>query len=151
LAPSSAPSQKSTPKHLMLRRYCSKNKYCSRQTAIKQHAHFSLDRNSYSLKCFCPHMIWVKEGGAMIEIAGGILLALLVLLCVSFLLRSIAWLIPIGTLLLIGAFFIGTEFGRTLLPVVLAAGILGAVVWAISKGLDHRDARAKSGRPMSGR
>lgn len=89
----------------------------------------------------------------MIEVAGGILLALLVLLCIPFLLRSMLWLIPVCALLLIGAFFLGTEFGRTLLPVALAAGILGAVVWAISKGVDHRDAerRAKSGWHMTGR
>jgi hypothetical protein len=92
-------------------------------------------------------MLRLKVEGVMIEIAGGILLALLVLICIPFLLRSIAALIPIGALLLIGGFFLGTEFGRTLLPVALAAGILGAVVWAVSKGLDHRDEkrRAKSG------
>jgi hypothetical protein len=98
-------------------------------------------------------MLCLKAESAMVEIAGGILLALLVLLCIPFLLRSIAALIPIGALLLIGGFFLGTEFGRTLLPVALAAGVLGAAVWVISKGLDHRDAerRAKSGWHMIGR
>jgi hypothetical protein len=76
----------------------------------------------------------------MFEVAGGILLALLILLCIPFLLRSIAALIPIGALLLLGAFFLGTELGRAVLPVVLAAAVLAAVVWAISKGLDHREA-----------
>lgn len=81
------------------------------------------------------------------------MVALLVLLCIPFLLRSIAALIPIAVLLLIGGFFFGTEFGRTLLPVALAAGVLGAVAWVISKGLDHRDdeRRAKSGWHMIGR
>lgn len=86
----------------------------------------------------------------MIEVAGGILLALLVLLCIPFLLRSIAALIPIGALLLVGAFFLATDFGRMLLPAAFAAGVLGALVWLVSKGLDHRDAdrRAKSGWHM---
>jgi hypothetical protein len=98
-------------------------------------------------------MLHLKVEGAMVEIAGGILLALLVLICLPFLLRSIAALISICALLLLGGFFLGTEFGRTLLPVALAAGVLGAVVWVISKGLDHRDAerRAKSGWHITGR
>lgn len=89
----------------------------------------------------------------MIEIAGGILLALLVLLCIPLLLRSIAALIPIGVLLLLGAFFLGTAFGRTLLPVVLVVAVFASVIWAISKGLDHRDAerRGESGWRFPGR
>jgi hypothetical protein len=132
----------------MLRRYSSENKYSDRQIAIEIRVGDFARARFVLAQTRSPAYDLVKEGDTMIEIAGGILLALLVLLCIPFLLRSIAWLIPIGTLLLIGAFFLGTEFGRTLLPVALAAGILGAVVWATSKGLDHRDAerRAKSGR-----
>jgi hypothetical protein len=80
----------------------------------------------------------------MIEVAGGILLALLVLLCIPMLLRSIAALIPIGALLLLGAFFLGTAFGRTLLPGVVVVGVFAAAVWGASKGLDYRDAARRA-------
>lgn len=89
----------------------------------------------------------------MIEVAGGILLALLVLLCIPMLLRSIAALFPICALLLLGAFFLGTSFGRTLLPGVVVVGGFAAVVWGVSKGLDYRDAvkRGKAGWHFPGR
>lgn len=47
----------------------------------------------------------------MVEVAGGILLALLVILCLPLLLRGIAGLFVIGGVLLVAAFFIATEIG----------------------------------------
>jgi hypothetical protein len=89
----------------------------------------------------------------MFEIAGGILLALLVILCLPLLLRGIAGLIAICGVLLIAAFVFGTEIGRTLLPVVVAVAALSAGVIGVSKVLDRRDAkrRARSGWHWIGR
>ncbi len=89
----------------------------------------------------------------MIEIAGGILLALLVLLCLPLLLKGIAGLLALGSVLLMGAFFFGTEIGRTLLPVVIAVGVLAGAVTLVSRGLDRKDAqlRARSGWHIIGK
>lgn len=83
----------------------------------------------------------------MLEIAGGILLALLVILCLPLLLRGVAGLFVICGVLLIAAFFFGTEIGRTLLPVVVAIAALTAGVIGVSKMLDCREAKR---RAMSG-
>jgi peptidoglycan/LPS O-acetylase OafA/YrhL len=80
----------------------------------------------------------------MIEIAGGILLALLVILCLPLLLRGIAGLFVIGGVLLIAAFFIATEIGGTLLPVVVAVAALSAGVIGVSKILDRREANRRA-------
>ena len=89
----------------------------------------------------------------MIEIAGGILLALMVLMCLPLLLRGFAGVVALGTVLLFGAFFLGTEIGRTLLPVAIAMGLLAGAIAIVNRGLDHRDAerRARSGWHIIGK
>jgi len=89
----------------------------------------------------------------MVEVAGGILLALLVLLCLPLLLRGVVGLFAIGGLLLLGAFFLATSLGHTLLPAAIAVAALSVAVISASKLLDRRDAeqRTKSGWRMTGR
>jgi polyferredoxin len=80
----------------------------------------------------------------MIQIAGGILLALIFLLCVPFLLRGIAGILTIAALLIVGAFLFGTAPGRMLLPAVVLFGAVAAAVALASKMLDRRDARKRA-------
>lgn len=65
----------------------------------------------------------------MLEVAGGILLALVVLSLLPFMLRSIGAVKALVPVLLIGAFFLFTEFGRTLLPIAVAIGVFGGASW----------------------
>lgn len=80
----------------------------------------------------------------MIEIAGGIVLALIVLLCLPLLLRGYIGVLALGSVLLVGAFFLGTGIGRTLLPAAIATGLLAGAVALVSRGLDRRDAKRSS-------
>lgn len=81
---------------------------------------------------------WGRE---MLEIAGGILLALAVLALLPFMLRSIGGIIALVPVLLIGAFFLFTELGRTLLPIAVAIGVFGGGILAVDRYLDYRDAK----------
>lgn len=89
----------------------------------------------------------------MIEIAGGILLALIVLLCLPLLLRGLVGILALSSMLAVGAFLLSTEIGRTLLPAAIAAGLLVGAVAIVSRGLDRRDAKreARSGWRIIGK
>jgi hypothetical protein len=80
----------------------------------------------------------------MIEVAGGILLALLILFLVIVFFRSIALVVATCVLLVLAALLSMTEIGRTLLSVVAVVGVFGGIIYAIDKGLAHRDAVKRS-------
>ncbi|KQW22794.1 hypothetical protein ASC80_05490 [Afipia sp. Root123D2] len=84
----------------------------------------------------------------MIEIAFGILLALAILLCVPFLMRGLAALIPIAALSFFALFFLGTGFGRSLIPVVFTLGMFFALIAGAGRLWDWREAKKRGPRQV---
>jgi hypothetical protein len=79
----------------------------------------------------------------MTTVAGGILLALIFLLCLPLLLRTFLVLVPLAGMVLLGALLLGTACRRELLPAVIAIGVFGAAMMLMSRRLDHRDAERR--------
>jgi hypothetical protein len=81
----------------------------------------------------------------MVEIAFGILLALLILLCIPFLLRSIVAIVPVAGILLL-VLFLKTEIGRVLVPTILMFVLLGAIAFGAYRLVERRGIRRRAER-----